>query len=314
MDTLTLVAFLFVLIVTGAGMWLLRRARRAPSVSGTAPSPVTLPLGAPRPPGAPRDRVDPATPFQEPLALLASNLAAPTASPESRQRPPVCATRIANATMAQPAHPPAIPPVVTPPSPHPLSGPRVVMGSTYLQTNQLSGLPSFQVGKDGEDKIAARISELLDAQWYMFRNVVLPDRKGDIDIVLVGPGGIWALEVKAYTGNFRVENGTWYKETSNGRQARHLYGPGAQVRDNASRLCTFLKDNGITRGSFVDPAVVLAEDHPIDVVSSGTDIWLLDTLDTKLANLKVSKKLSSGQVETIAAILTQATQDGALLN
>ena len=86
------------------------------------------------------------------------------------------------------------------------------------------------------------------------------------------------------------------------------------MRDNATRLCTFLKENGVTRGSFVDPAVVLAEDHPIDVVSSGTDIWLLDTLDTKLANLKVSKKLSSGQVETIAAILLRATQREAVLN
>jgi Nuclease-related domain len=314
MDTLTLVAFLFVLIVAGGGMWLLRRARRAPAGNGTAPSPVTLPVGAPPPPGVPRDTANPATPFQEPLALLASNLAAPAAAPEPHQRRPVFATRIANATIARPAHPPAIPPVITPPSPPPLSGPRVVMGSTYLQTNRMSRLPQFQVGKEGEDKIAARIGELLDAQWYMFRNVVLPERKSDIDIVLVGPGGIWALEVKAYTGNYRVENGKWYKETSNGRQARHLYGPCAQARDNAARLCTFLKDHGITRSNFVNPAVVLAEDHPIDVVSSGTDIWLLDTLDTKLANLKVTKKLSPSQVETIAAILTEATQAGALLN
>jgi hypothetical protein len=62
------------------------------------------------------------------------------------------------------------------------------------------------------------------------------------------------------------------------------------------------------------PVVILAQDLPIEVVSSGTDIWFLDTLDTKLANLKVSKKLSSGQVETIAAILTHATQARAVLN
>jgi hypothetical protein len=60
--------------------------------------------------------------------------------------------------------------------------------------------------------------------------------------------------------------------------------------------------------------VILAQDLPIEVVSSGTDIWFLDTLDTKLANLKVSKKLSSGQVETTAAILTHATQARAVLN
>jgi hypothetical protein len=314
MDTLTLVAFLFVLIVAVAGLWLMRRARRPPSAGSPAPSPASLPVGTPPPPvGAPRGATDPATPYQEPLALLAANLAAPITSPEPRNRPPVFATRIANATLAHPVPPPATPPAAMVP-PRPPAGPQVVMGSTYLQTNRRSHLPGFQVGKEGEDKIAARLGELLDAQWYMFRNVVLPDRKEDIDIVLVGPGGIWALEVKAYTGNYRVENGRWYKETSNGHQARQLYGPGKQVRDNATRLCAFLKENGVTRGSFVDPAVVLAQDYPIEVISSGTDIWFLDTLDTKLANLKVSKKLSSGQVETIAAILTHATQARAVLN
>jgi Nuclease-related domain len=313
MDTIMLAAFLFVLSVAGSGMWLVRRARRAPSMTTPAPAltaqPVRPPVPSPPPPAT-----DPASPFQEPLALVAANLAARATPADQKTRPAVFAMRIAGAAIAHGAPAPGIPPSTAALSAPNASGPHVVLGSTYLQTNRMSRLSSFQVGKAGEDRIAARISDLLDAQWYMFRNVVLPDRKGDIDIVLVGPGGIWALEVKAYTGNYRVENGKWYKETSNGRQARHLYGPGKQVRDNATRLCTFLKDNGITRGSFVEPAVVLAEDHPIDVVSSGTDIWLLDTLDTKLANLKVSKKLSSGQVESIAAILTRATQAGALLN
>ncbi|HET7075940.1 MAG TPA: nuclease-related domain-containing protein [Chloroflexia bacterium] len=316
MDTLTLAAFLFVLGVAGAGMWLVRRARRAPTMTTPAPAPAVLPVRPPAPsPAPPPLATDPASPFQEPLALVAANLAARATPADQKTRPAVFAMRIAGAALAHPAPPPGIPPAATaPPPPLNASGPRVVLGSTYLQTNRMRHLSSFQVGKDGEDRIAARIGDLLDAQWYMFRNVVLPDRKGDIDIVLVGPGGIWALEVKAFTGNYRVANGRWYKETSNGRQARHLYGPGKQVRDNATRLCTFLKDNGITRGSFVEPAVVLAEDHPIDVVSSGTDIWLLNALDTKLANLKVTKKLSPSQVETIAAILTRATQAGALLN
>jgi hypothetical protein len=314
MDTLTLVAFLFVLIVAVAGLWLMRRARRPPSAGSPAPSPASLPVGTPPPPvGAPRGATDQATPYQEPLALLAANLAAPITSPEPRNRPPVFATRIANATLAHPVPPPATPPAAMVP-PRPPAGPQVVMGSTYLQTNRRSHLPGFQVGKEGEDKIAARLGELLDAQWYMFRNVVLPDRKEDIDIVLVGPGGIWALEVKAYTGNYRVENGKWYKETSNGYWAKDPYGPGSQARGNAAALCNFLKMNDPGLRISVQPVVILAQDLPIEVVSSGTDIWFLDTLDTKLANLKVSKKLSSGQVETIAAILTHATQARAVLN
>ncbi|HEX6607063.1 MAG TPA: nuclease-related domain-containing protein, partial [Chloroflexia bacterium] len=275
MDTLTLAAFLFVLGAAGAGMWLVRRARRASAMTAPAPAPATLPV---RPPAPLPLAMDPASPFQEPLALVAANLAARPAPVDEKTRPAVFAMRIAGAAISQGAPPPGIPSATTAPPPPNASGPRVVLGSTYLQTNRMRRLTSFQVGKDGEDRIAARISGLLDTQWYMFRNLVLPDRKGDIDIVLVGPGGIWALEVKAYTGNYRVENGRWYKETSNGRTARKSNGPGHQVRGNAARLCNFLKENGVLENNSVQPVVVLARDLPIDVVSSGTAIWLLDTL------------------------------------
>jgi hypothetical protein len=316
MDTLTLAAFLFVLGGAGAGKWLVRRARRAPTMTTPAPAPAVLPVRPPAPsPAPPPLATDPASPFQEPLALVAANLAARATPADQKTRPAVFAMRIAGAALAHPAPPPGIPPAATaPPPPLNASGPRVVLGSTYLQTNRMRHLSSFQVGKDGEDRIAARIGDLLDAQWYMFRNVVLPDRKGDIDIVLVGPGGIWALEVKAYTGNYKVENGSWYKETSNGRTARKASGPGHQVRGNAARLCNFLKENGVLENNSVQPAVVLARDLPIEVVSSGTAIWLLDTLDERLANLKRRRKLTTHEVETIAAILTRATQAGALLN
>src|SRR5689334_19486623 len=99
MDTLTLVAFLFVLVVAVAGMWLLRRARRSPSADSMTPSPAALPVNAPLPPGTPPlGAVDPATPFQEPLALLAANLVAATPPPEPPNRPPAFAMRIANTT------------------------------------------------------------------------------------------------------------------------------------------------------------------------------------------------------------------------
>src|SRR5205085_2778412 len=101
------------------------------------------------------------------------------------------------------------------------------------------------------------IESILDGRWYVFRNVLLPGSRADLDIVLVGPGGTWVLEVKAYSGNWRIENGRWSKQTSNGSWAHKDFGPGAQARNNAIRLCNHLKDRGMPSGVAVNPVVIV---------------------------------------------------------
>jgi hypothetical protein len=142
------------------------------------------------------------------------------------------------------------------------------------------------VGRDGEELVVRQLVNCLNSRWFVFRNVVLPGHSGDLDIVLVGPGGTWVLEVKAYSGDFRVENGRWSKLTSNGHWARVKFGPGAQVVENAKRLCNFFKDNGIMTGNAVKRAIVIAKDTPIDVVSAGTAVWHVEELGHKLAAIR----------------------------
>jgi hypothetical protein len=200
---------------------------------------------------------------------------------------------------------PAIPTTATRPRQTHRSGnhPRVVRGSDYLQNSRWSHLPSFAVGREGEDKVARYIEERLDGRWTMFRNLDLPDKKGDVDIALVGPGGIFALEVKTYTGSFRVENGRYYKKTRMGHTARMQRGPGAQARTNAIRLCNHLKDNGIIRGNSVTPVVVLSQDTSIEVISAATEIWTPEDITSRLTHLRSRKRLSQNQVDKIVSVL-----------
>ena len=184
--------------------------------------------------------------------------------------------------------------------------PHVVAGSDYLHKNPSSHLYSYRTGSDGEQRIVEHMLDVLDAQWTIFRNLDLCNGEGDIDIVLVGPGGIWAFEVKTYTGNFKVENGRWYKETSNGHMARLRPGPGAQVIGNAMRLCAYLKEHGITHDSYVDRAVVMSGDASVEVVSAGTDIWMLDELDVQLASLKARKRCQHDHVRHVVSLLERA--------
>jgi hypothetical protein len=147
--------------------------------------------------------------------------------------------------------------------------------------------------------IAKQLENHLDGYWTIFRNLDLPDKAGDIDIVLVGPGGIFALEVKTYTGNYRVEGGRYYKETRAGYMARMHYGPGAQARTNAARLCTYLKKHGVVYWNSAQPVVVLAGDAIVEVISSGTEIWTLDSIAWHLMRLTSHKRFSQNHVEEI---------------
>jgi hypothetical protein len=55
---------------------------------------------------------------------------------------------------------------------------------------------NYKRGREGEDKVAQQMQAHLDGQWTVFRNVLLPGRRDDIDFVLVGPAGIFAVETK----------------------------------------------------------------------------------------------------------------------
>jgi hypothetical protein len=148
----------------------------------------------------------------------------------------------------------------------------------------------------------------MDSNWTLFRNLSLPDgEKGDIDIALVGPGGIFALEVKTYTGEFRVMNGGWYRKTTNGRWAKDPFGPGAQARNNAIRLNRHLSCNGIEGRNYVRPKVILAQHTEIEVVSTGTEIWNIDSLAIHLCGLRSRSMFSQQHVERVVSAIEGAT-------
>jgi hypothetical protein len=185
------------------------------------------------------------------------------------------------------------------------TGPVVVSGGTYLYDGRYSSTDAARIGREGEERVLQQLISSLDARWFVFCNVILPGSNGDLDIVLVGPGGTWVLEVKTYTGSYRVENGRWYKETSNGRWAHMQFGPGAQAMEHAKRLCNYLKQSGITRGNAVNRAVVVAQDTAIEFVSAGTEIWTMQDLPSRLAVLKRQIYHRPERVQLIADALMQ---------
>ena len=120
-------------------------------------------------------------------------------------------------------------------------------------------------GNEGERKVAAYLSRLPD-EWILvsgYRNA-----KGEIDQVLLGPRGVFAIEIKFINGVVHCDGDRWWSdkydrygnlvETNKPLADKRGRGPSKQLNDSADLLQSFLaKRVDVSR---VHRAVVLSHD------------------------------------------------------
>jgi uncharacterized membrane protein len=68
------------------------------------------------------------------------------------------------------------------------------------------------------DPVAEALKSLAD-DYVVFSDIVLPDSKGSVDYLLIGSNGVFAIEIKNYSGSVKCEEDEWFV---NGRRVRSL--------------------------------------------------------------------------------------------
>ena len=165
-------------------------------------------------------------------------------------------------------------------------------------------------GEIGEERTVSIIQQVLDGKWSAFLNVNIPGRgRGDTDVILVGPAGVYALEVKNLTGTYRNVGEHWeFQSRKHWRIAKA--NPSRQAQANAVRLAAFLKADSISQ--WVTPAVVWANpDAPLTVENPAVAVWTLDRLRDELGNLAQLNNVDAPTRERIAEKLTKLCQSQA---
>jgi hypothetical protein len=176
---------------------------------------------------------------------------------------------------------------------------------------------NYRHGRWGEERIVENMRALLDGQWALFRNLSLPDgNRGDVDMILVGPGGIWAFEVKTFSGAIRNVEDTWQCKGKRGWYTLHK-NPGKQARANAARVKTFLATQNIAI-DFVQPVVLWASspDEDFEVVGTltverpKTPVWKTEELPDQIESLIQEQTiLSTEAVDRIVELLRATAQE-----
>jgi hypothetical protein len=165
-------------------------------------------------------------------------------------------------------------------------------------------IEQYRRGQEGEDNVVQLIVQALDGNWHLFRNISLPGRnKGDLDLVLVGPPGVWVLEVKNFSGTYRNVGENW--QYRNGKHWRNISkNLSRQAFNNALRLANFLQADRLK--VFVNTAIVWANpESPLYVENPSVAVWRYDRLPDELGNIWQGEKLSEAERNKIVEKLSK---------
>jgi hypothetical protein len=171
---------------------------------------------------------------------------------------------------------------------------------------------SLSAGAEGEEIAASHFAARLNAAWTMFRGY--RNRGGEIDQLLLGPAGLWAVEVKHHNATVICEDQRWrYQKYDNYNILRKEgiitdkggRSPSQQLNAAADALERFLQSRGLPINIrrvvlFTHPRSYVAYrgDSTIDLVTESAD----EVLDLMGSSPGV---LQQAQAEEIEALIVR---------
>lgn len=158
----------------------------------------------------------------------------------------------------------------------------------------------------GEDRVGAALGKALDDRHFLIRNLVLPSDKFDLDMVLVGPTGMWEFEVLHFTGLVNTDNGWMCWDFTQGGVRPIPREIAERAQGKAAHLTTFLAEQGLP-GIEVNQAVILSTPNaPREFSIAGMQVIFIEELggfiQTAMELLKPEQPLP---VDQIVALLSR---------
>ena len=147
----------------------------------------------------------------------------------------------------------------------------ILAGYEWRHRRQQGLRNTLRAGLRGQQS-AVEILSLLGDDYYLINNLKLPGRADDVDHIIVGPNGVFALETKNHRGRIFYEDGQWFQsKTSRGGRPQPketIRDPTRQLKRNVDylRACISETDPALSRRvrlwiegavAFTHPAVSL---------------------------------------------------------
>jgi hypothetical protein len=161
-------------------------------------------------------------------------------------------------------------------------------------------------GKDAKARLAEALKALAD-EYVVLTDVVLPDSKGNIDRLLVGPNGLFVIETKNYSGCITCDEDDWFL---NGHPLRSL---SKEAKRNSlavrSAIATLFTPPG-THIPYVTPLLVFVTPQTkLKLCNATLPVLKLNELGEFVRDYKPKRVISSQEQRSIVYHL-QSLQPG----
>ncbi len=118
---------------------------------------------------------------------------------------------------------------------------------------------NWKSGAEGEEIVAGRLNELGEG-FRTFNDVMLPGEQENIDHIVVGQNGIFAIETKNIKGRVLCNGDNWSKVV--GPSIEPIKSPSVQAKRTAAKLTKFLQtkleDSALAQKIYTTPIIVFA--------------------------------------------------------
>lgn len=172
-------------------------------------------------------------------------------------------------------------------------------GMIFFAALRMKSVHANKIGLDEEANVLSLLRASLDNRWTIFTNLRLKSFKGgDLDAVLVGPPGVYVLEIKHWNTEVKIHGEavvTATKHTGEGKVT-----PIIQAKRGAMHLHKLLEKKGLNQ--FVTPVVVMNA-KALEIDKPAIEIWNVRELPETLADLNDSETPASLEIEKVRVTL-----------
>lgn len=162
----------------------------------------------------------------------------------------------------------------------------------------------FSGGWTGEKQVAQHLSNTLNNDYFLINDLYLREGGGDIDHVVLAPGGIFVLETKNWSGHITCSGDEWQRRGNRNFNSS----PSRQVKRNAQKIQHIIERSPTLRsmGIWVEGLVVLTNHHAsVHLNNPAVPVLRLQQLPNYISSKGNTKRFSQDQLETIAKEITK---------
>ncbi|MDQ2853335.1 MAG: hypothetical protein M3R32_00565 [Chloroflexota bacterium] len=160
----------------------------------------------------------------------------------------------------------------------------------------------LSLGRGSGDRLSGPLGRRLDDRYHYLRRVIAGGSE-PIEAVVVGPGGTWALALRAPPGRYRKRNGHWYRYSG----TTQSWVPWDAAPITAARLAGRRLELYLERATLPSGVTAcLVPQRSVEIewdAGQRPGVQVIRDADTLGSRIEANALLTRGQVERIVALL-----------